>query len=170
MANQIDLDFYGIEATLEVRPSHRSRVIGSYTLNRSRNLDARNPELLDYNYSDFGLNPFRQDPTLLAKVKREWGQSYPSHIFSLLGILRPTPDVTLSASIYHLSDTQFLEIGDDLPGYTRLDLRAAYRMRLDDKWQAEVYGVVQNTGSDYLDFEQFNSFETRAFAGIKIYQ
>ena len=57
-----------------------------------------------------------------------------------------------------------------MPGYTRLDLRAAYRMRLDDKWQAEVYGVVQNTGSDYLDFEQFNSFETRAFAGIKIYQ
>jgi iron complex outermembrane receptor protein len=170
IANQIDLDFYGIEATLEIRPSHRSRVIGSYTLNRSRNLDARNPALLDYNYSDFGLDPFRQDPTLLAKVKREWGQSYPSHIFSLLGILRPTPDVTLSASIYHLSDTQFLEVGDDLPGYTRLDLRAAYRMRLDDKWQAEVYGVVQNTGSDYLDFEQFNSFETRAFAGIKIYQ
>jgi iron complex outermembrane receptor protein len=164
-ANQFDLDFYGVEASLELRPSNRSRVIGSYTLNRTRNIRASNPALLDYDFNDG-----RSDATLLAKETREWGQSYPSHIFSLLGILRATPNLTFSAAIYHLSNTQFLEVGDNLPAYTRLDLRTAYRFRLNENWQAELYGVVQNTGGDYSDFQGKTLFETRAFAGIKIYQ
>ncbi len=170
VANQIDIDFYGLEATLEARPSSRSRVIASYTLNKLDDIDARQPELLDYPFNDFGTNPARNDPTLLARVVREWGQSYPSHIFSLLGIYRPDAHLTFSAALYHLSDTQFLEVGDNLPAYTRLDLRAAYRFRLSETWQAEVYGVLQNAGGAYSDFQGITEMETRAFAGIKFYQ
>jgi hypothetical protein len=94
----------------------------------------------------------------------------PSNIFSLLTIIRPISNLTLSTAVYHVSDMQFLEIGDGVPAYTRVDFRAAYRFRLSNTWNAELYGVVQNAGSDYTDFENKNVFETRAFAGIKIYQ
>ncbi|MDX1594610.1 MAG: TonB-dependent receptor, partial [Gammaproteobacteria bacterium] len=122
VANQIDLDFYGLEASLEARPSTLSRIIASYTLNKLHDLEARRPDLLDYPYTDFGTNTARLNPTLLAQVTDEWERSYPSHIFSLLAIHRPDDHLTLSAAVYHLSNTQFLEVGDRLPGYTRLDL------------------------------------------------
>jgi len=164
-ANQIDLDLYGIEASLEVRPSPRSRIIGSYGITKMRNLKFTQPELLDYPYTDG-----RSDSSRLAKYEREWDNSVPSHILSLLAIHRPVKAVTLSAALYHVSGMEFLEIGDDVPAYTRLDLRAARRFRLNEAWQGEVYGVVQNTGLDYRDFENKNIFETRFFAGIKLYQ
>jgi hypothetical protein len=65
---------------------------------------------------------------------------------------------------------EFLETGDGVPAYTRLDLRAAQRFRLSDDWQAEVYGVMQNAGQDYADFENKNQFETRVFFGLRLYQ
>ena len=169
-ANQIDLDLYGAEASLEVRPSHRSRIIGTYSLTQMRNLDFTQPGLLDYPYTDFGSNAFRLDPSRLANYRREWSRSVPSHIFSLLAIHRPVDAVTLSASIYHVSGMEFLETGDGVPAYTRIDLRAARRFQLTTGWQAELYGVVQNIGQDYADFENKNRFDTRAFVGVKVYQ
>ncbi len=165
LANQVDLDMYGIEATLEARPDPRVRLIGSYTLSHMRDLQFTHPELLDYPYTDG-----RTDPTRLANYRREWDDSVPSNILSLLAIVRPASRVTLSTSIYHVSDMQFLEIGDKVPAYTRVDFRAAYRFRLSNALNAELYGVVQNAGGDYADFENKNVFETRAFAGITIYQ
>jgi iron complex outermembrane receptor protein len=165
LANQVDLDMYGIEATLEARPDPRVRLIGSYTLSHMSDLQFTQPGLLDYPYTDG-----RADPTRLANYQREWGDSVPSNILSLLAIIRPASRLTLSTAIYHVSDMQFLEIGDRTPAYTRIDFRAAYRFRLSDSLKAELYGVVQNAGGDYADFENKNVFETRAFAGIKIYQ
>jgi outer membrane receptor protein involved in Fe transport len=156
---------YGIEATLEARPDPRVRLIGSYTLSHMSDLQFTQPGLLDYPYTDG-----RADPTRLANYQREWGDSVPSNILSLLAIIRPASRLTLSTAIYHVSDMQFLEIGDRTPAYTRIDFRAAYRFRLSDSLKAELYGVVQNAGGDYADFENKNVFETRAFAGIKIYQ
>jgi iron complex outermembrane receptor protein len=164
-ANQVDLDLYGLEATVEARPSSRSRIIGSYGVTKMRDLTFTQPQLLDYPYTDG-----RSDPNRLAKYQREWHASVPSHIFSLLAIHRPVEQVTLSAALYHVSNMEFLEKGDGVPAYTRLDLRAAYRFRIGQGWQSELYGVIQNAGLDYRDFENKNIFETRAFAGIKLYQ
>lgn len=169
-ANQVDLDLYGAEASVELRPSHRSRVIGTYSLTEMRNLRFTQPGLLNFPFTDFAVNPDRLDPTRLAKYQREWSESVPSHIFSLLAILRPVEAVTLSASIYHVSAMEFLETGDGVPAYTRIDLRAARRFRLSPGWQAELYGVAQNIGQEYADFENKNRFETRAFVGLKLYQ
>ena len=80
-------------------------------------------------------------------------------------------DLTLSAALYHVSETDFLEDGAaNIPAYTRLDLRAAQRFRLGKSWQGELYGVVQNAGQDYHDFERKNIYDTRAFVGVKLYQ
>jgi len=164
-ADQIDVDLYGIEASLEARPGPHSRIIGSYSITEMRNLDFTRPALLDYPYTDG-----RSDPSRLAKYESEWGDSVPSHIFSMLAIYRPLETLTLSAALYHVSAMEFLEIGDNVPSYTRLDLRAAHRFRLNETWKGEFYGVVQNAGKDYRDFENKNNFETRLFAGIKLYQ
>ena len=163
-ANQVDMDIYGIETSIEWRPSHRSRIMGSYSIAKTRNLEIANPALWDRDFTNRSGN-------WLDKVTSDFANSVPSHIFSLLAILRADADLTFSAGIYHVSETDFLEDGSvGIPAYTRLDLRAARRFRLSAQWQAELYGVVQNAGSDYRDFEKKNVYETRALIGIKLYQ
>jgi iron complex outermembrane receptor protein len=163
-ANQLDIDVYGVEASLEWRPSTRSRIISSYSISETRNLEVGNPSLLDRDFTNRPGN-------WLDKVVSDFEYSVPSHIFSALAIFSPDQKLTFSAAASHVSRTDFLERGDtNIPAYTRYDFRAARRFRLDSTWQAELYLVLQNAGHDYEDFEHKNIYETRAFAGIKIYQ
>jgi iron complex outermembrane receptor protein len=163
-ANQLDIDVYGVEASLEWKPSARSRIISSYSISDTRNLEVGNPSLLDRDFTNRPGN-------WLDKVVSDINNSVPSHIFSALAIYNADTDLTFSAAVYHVSRTDFLEDGDtDIPSYTRFDFRAARRFRLDENWRAELYGVVQNAGHDYQDFEKKNLYDTRAFVGIKFYQ
>ena len=63
-SNQVDVDLYGIEASVEVRPSARSRVVGSYSITETRNQKFTRPELLDYPYNDGRSTPSRLLPGL----------------------------------------------------------------------------------------------------------
>ncbi|HEY5791049.1 MAG TPA: TonB-dependent receptor, partial [Gammaproteobacteria bacterium] len=161
-ANQVALDIYGIETSLEWRPSHRMRVIGSYSLAKLRNLEMLRPALLDNDFTN-------RDGNWLDRVRDDLQKSVPSHVLSVLAIYRPRDDLTLSAALYHVGDVTHLEDGGSIDSWNRLDLRAAKRFEA-GAWRGEVYAVVQNAGRDYPDFENKNVFDTRLFAGIRLYQ
>jgi iron complex outermembrane receptor protein len=162
--NQVDVDLYGFESSLEWRPTPKARLIGAYSFTKMRNRVFTKPDLLSYPARD------GSGGTHLEDHERTIDDSVPTHILSLLGIVNLGSDTTLSAMLYHVGEMNYLEEGDDVDGFTRLDLKLARRFRLSDAWNAEAYGVIQNLGDRYADFYATNQFDTRVFVGIKLYQ
>ncbi|MDH3979626.1 MAG: TonB-dependent receptor [Gammaproteobacteria bacterium] len=68
----------------------------------------------------------------------------------------------VSAAYYHISKMVWLGDGDRIPGYDRVDLRAAKRWRTAGS-NMMLEAIVQNVGDDYLTFRDENFFETRAY-------
>jgi iron complex outermembrane receptor protein len=68
----------------------------------------------------------------------------------------------VSAAWYHMSPMVWLGDGDRIPGYDRVDARAAKRWRTAGS-NMMLEAIVQNIGDDYLSFRDENFFETRAY-------
>jgi iron complex outermembrane receptor protein len=73
----------------------------------------------------------------------------------------------VSAAYYHISPMVWLGDGDRIPGYDRVDLRAARRWRT-ARSNMMLEAIVQNIGDDYITFRDENFFETRAYLRFSI--
>ena len=91
----------------------------------------------------------------------DFSNAVPRHTLALLGTQQLHSGLSLSAALYHQSDTQWLA-GSQIDAYTRVDLRLAKTFKLGNSI-AELALVAQNLGDDYTEFQQRNRFETRTF-------
>jgi outer membrane receptor protein involved in Fe transport len=73
----------------------------------------------------------------------------------------------VSAAYYHMSKMVWLGDGDRIPGYDRVDVRAAKRWRTAGS-NMMLEAIVQNIGDDYISFRDENFFETRAYLRFSI--
>jgi len=89
----------------------------------------------------------------------------PRHNASLLAAYRPAPGWEMSGVLYHTSQMQWPR-GSAVDDITRLDLRLAKKIRVDD-WQGQLEVVVHNVGDDYSDYSDKNRFERRLFMRLK---
>jgi len=89
----------------------------------------------------------------------------PQHNTSLLAAYRPVPDWELSGVLYHTSAMEW-DRGDTVDEITRLDLRAAKRLRI-GRWRGQLEFLIHNVGDDYADYDNSNHFERRLFVRLK---
>jgi L-rhamnose isomerase len=66
-----------------------------------------------------------------------------------------------------MSKMVWLGDGDRIPGYDRVDVRAAKRWRTAGS-NMMLEAIVQNIGNDYISFRDENFFETRAYARFSV--
>jgi len=126
----------GLEAQIKYRPSGQWLFSGQYA------------------YSDVeGLEP------------EDISNQIPQHNVSFLAAYRPFPDWELSGVLYHTSEMAWPR-GSAVDAVTRLDLRLAKKIRIDD-WQGQLEVLLHNVGDDYSDYNDKNRFERRLFMRLK---
>ncbi len=102
-------------------------------------------------------------------------KSSPRNNFSALGIYRLPGGWEASAAVYRVGYMKWLDDGDEVQDFTRIDARLARRW----KWQGhqlELSMVGQNLGGErYAEFresatddQRSNLFDTRAYLGLEI--
>jgi iron complex outermembrane receptor protein len=93
-------------------------------------------------------------------------QSAPKNNFSVLGNLRLPHGWVASAAVYRVGDTKWLDDGDEVSDFTRVDARIARQW----KWQGHKLDfalVGQNLGGDrYTEFRVQNEFDRRAYISL----
>lgn len=93
-------------------------------------------------------------------------QSAPKNNFSVLGNLRLPHGWAASAAVYRVGDMKWLDDGDEVSDFTRVDARIARQW----KWQGHKLDfalVGQNLGGDrYTEFRVQNEFDRRAYISL----
>ncbi len=143
-ANENSATVTGLETQLQWRPTPEGRLIFSY------------------GYAD------------VDSTSDQLEKSTPRHTLSLLGIYRFPGKLTGSAVYYRVDEQLWLDTGDLIPGYDRLDVRLAQGFSYGGK-NGEVAFVVQNVLDDYKDFRYSttvsnhrNIFDTGAYLSISL--
>lgn len=90
----------------------------------------------------------------------------PGHSAGLLLNYITDAGLSLSSMVNYKSGMKHPK-GSILESYTRVDLKAAKKFRLNDS-SAELSFTVQNAGSDYFEFYEINAFRTRYVIGFEI--
>jgi iron complex outermembrane receptor protein len=96
------------------------------------------------------------------------GNTVPDHTFSLLLSHRFRHGFQLSSAYYFMDDIDWPGEGDEVPSYSRWDVRLAKDFRTSGM-HAEISLLLQNLGEDNTDFfededsGQINIWQTRAF-------
>jgi iron complex outermembrane receptor protein len=91
----------------------------------------------------------------------------PRHTFSALLSKSLPHGFEVSTAYYHMSKMVWLGDGDRIPGYDRVDVRAAKRWRTAGS-NMMLEAIVHNIGDDYISFRDENFFETRAYLRFSI--
>ena len=92
----------------------------------------------------------------------------PQNMSNVLVSYQTEMGVRLSGS-YHYKSGYKTNVAhpNQLPGYSRIDLKASKRWRRDNHW-LELSLTAQNAGSDYSEHHGFNNFESKYVLGFKI--
>jgi iron complex outermembrane receptor protein len=97
--------------------------------------------------------------------------STPKNNFSGLAIFKLPYAWEASAAVYQQGPMTWLDDGDSIPGYTRVDARLAKRLKLAGH-SAEVAIVGQDLGPDYAEFRSVypkaNIFDRRVYGSISL--
>jgi outer membrane receptor protein involved in Fe transport len=92
----------------------------------------------------------------------------PQNMSNVLVSYQTNMGVRLSGS-YHYKSGYKTKVAhtNQLPGYSRIDLKASKRWRRENHW-LELSLTAQNAGSDYTEHHPFNNFESKYVLGCKI--
>ncbi len=135
----------GIEGQVKYRPAARTLVVLSGTLTDAE-ADGDN---------------------VAADQIRNYEQSVPKYTINLLARHRFANGVTVSANITRVDDIFWRGEGDQIPGYTRTDVRVARKFNL-GRNRGELALVVQNLLDENHDFTFKSQLERRAFATFRL--
>lgn len=86
-----------------------------------------------------------------ALMEQDFENTAPRYSFSLLWSKALTDRLTLNVGHYRVDDMEWLNDGDDQPGYKRTDLKLAWRLGKPAS-EDEVALTVQNLGDPYSEF------------------
>ncbi|HEB58922.1 MAG TPA: hypothetical protein ENJ01_06865 [Gammaproteobacteria bacterium] len=142
IANLGDATLHSLEVSLSYRFENRARLILNYS----------NAELDEGNDA----------------VRREFGNSTPENLLSLLAIYPLGEKFTVSAGYYLIDDARQLGRDGIIDQINKLDVRMAYRFRL-DSYRAELIFTGQNLGADYDGLSYGNRIDERLFVTLKLH-
>jgi len=140
-------DINGAEIQLNWRPTAKTRIVfaQAYAHQRGQMLKQTTPTVA---YLDTLRSTPVQTKSLLAR------HEFPGRIAG-------------SLAYYKVSNVKFLGEGDETGGYTKLDLRIAYKTRLGGT-RSEISFVGQNLKDKFFDLERQAIFDKRFFLNVNL--
>jgi iron complex outermembrane receptor protein len=144
----------GIEIEYEYRPSASIRFVFNQAFMRA---NAYGYDTKDYNFT---------------YTEQKYEESVPDYTTSLMLISQLEQNWWLTTSLYRVAQMRWLGDGSIVPAYTRVDLRLARNIKLQDT-SGSISFTVQNIGKDYVDFtdqnfHDANIFKTRYFLSAEL--
>ena len=150
-------DLRGLEWQLQYRPSNKLFI----DLNHS---------FIDVDGDSWFLSVNSDDDVATPGVDKILPVDHvvPQNMSNVLVSYQTEMGVRLSGS-YHYKSGYKTKVAhpNQLPGYSRIDLKASKRWRRDNHW-LELSLTAQNAGSDYSEHHAFNNFESKYVLGFKI--
>jgi iron complex outermembrane receptor protein len=153
------LDLRGLEWQLQYKPSNRLLVNLNHSYLQSkgdrlfRTYDAEDPDL-----EDAGCELKNYDEICDLK------DVVPSNMVNLLVSYKMMGGIKLSGSYHYKSG---FKAGYMRPSTTRIDFKASKGWHYGNHW-LELSLTAQNLGSDYIEYNEFNNFESKYVLGFKM--
>ena len=144
--NTESIDVQGAEWQAQYRPNNNFLVHANYSYVKST-----------------GKRLWRSTPYV---EYRDLEVNSPGHSAGLLVNYTTDDRLSLSTMINYKSGTRHPK-GSQLDKYTRVDLKAAKKIKLNNS-NVELSFTVQNVGSDYFEFYEINAFKTQYVLGFEI--
>lgn len=142
----------GVEIELNYKPSSKSRLVAAYSL-----ADQQGSYLTGFD---------SLGPTL---VYQPTTGATPRQTVGLLGIYNLNSKTTVSIGYYHVDDMGWFETLNTIPGYNKIDMRIARKVKIgDSKGTVELVG--QNLGDTYYTYDPGSSFERRIFVKLRLHR
>lgn len=155
-SNTAEITIKGLELNLQYKPTPVDLIFLGYSY-----LDAEGSELRRVGGGE---------PTFTSE---ELGHAVPDHTFSLLASHRFPNGFHISSGYYFMDNLEWPGDGDEVPSYSRLDLKLAKAFRFDGLG-GEVSLLLQNIGEKNVDFfedeetGQINQWDTRVFLETRV--
>ena len=145
-----ELEINGAEFQLEFRPTQRALLHVAYS-----RLDAH------------GWRAKRIDATNTVSQIGPLDDRVPDDTFSVLASYRFSSGIQISSAYYRTAFMSWLGDGDDIPAFSRWDVRLAQTFRLSDV-DGEVALILQDIKEHHLEFNDQNETEGRAYLQLKL--
>ena len=155
--NVENMDLQGIEWQLQYKPSNKLLI----NVNHSYIDVDGDSWFLSYTPNDDVATPGADSIYPMDNVA-------PQNMSNVLVSYQTDMGVRLSGSYHYKSGYKGkVNYSNELPGYSRIDLKASKRWRRENHW-LELSLTAQNAGSDYTEHHPFNNFESKYVLGFKI--
>ena len=152
-----DMDLLGFEWQLQYRPSNKLLI----DLNHS---------YIDVDGDSWFLSVNSDDDVATPGVDMTFPMDNvaPQNMSNLLVSYQTDIGVRLSGSYHYKSGyKEKVNHSNEISGFSRIDLKASKRWRRGNHW-LELSLTAQNAGSDYIEHNSFNKFESKYVLGFKM--
>lgn len=143
----------GAEIEINYKPNNKTRVVTAYSLTAQQGLF-----LTSY---DNSITP----PETFAST----AGATPRQTLGLLGIYKLNKKTSVSMGYYHVDAMGWFNTLTTIPGYDKVDVRIARKVKLGDS-RGTMELVGQNLAGNYFTFEPGSTTERRVFVKLRLHK